>query len=241
MELLEREQYLNKLEKLFDSIKTNGGLIILVTGEAGIGKTSLVEYFTQMVEDRASILWGACDDLFTPRPLGPLYDIASGLKNELVELLNNQSSKVNIFSKLLESLQNTDRPNIVIIEDVHWADESTLDMIKFIGRRADRTNSLFLITYRDDEINSDHPLRMVLGDIPSKNLIKIRLPLLTEYTVNNIASSSGINNLYRITGGNPFLIAELLNNQNSGIPSTIKDSVLTRLSKLRVRPKIWRN
>ena len=231
MELLERDKYLTVLETAFEGLK-GGGLVILISGEAGIGKTSLVENFIKKTEDRANILWGACDDLFTPRPLGPLYDIAAQLKNGLAELLNRQVTRPEIFTRFLNDLQKKVTPSVVVLEDVHWADESTLDLIKFIGRRADKTNSLFIITYRDDEIDPGHPLRSVLGDIPSKNLIRIKLPSLTEKTVNAMASLMGINNLFLITGGNPFLIAELLNNRNGGIPATIKDSILTRVSKL---------
>ncbi|MGA8264234.1 MAG: AAA family ATPase [Ignavibacteriaceae bacterium] len=232
MELLERDKYLGELEHSFNRLSDGSGLVVLISGEAGIGKTSLVESFVQTVEERATILWGTCDALFTPRPLGPLYDIASQLKNGLLNLLNSQASRPVIFSKFLENLQSKQKPNIVIIEDVHWADESTLDLIKYLGRRANRTTSLFIITFRDDEISSEHPLRFVLGDISSQNLIKINLPLLTEKTVNDLAETHRLKNLYVITGGNPFLITELLNNKNEGVPSTIKDSILTRISRL---------
>ena len=232
MELLERETYLQGLDKTFNRLSDGRGFVILISGESGIGKTSLIETFLNKVDNKANILWGACDALFTPRPLGPLYDIAAQLKNGLLNLLDKKADRTSIFSKLLQELQESKLPNLLIIEDVHWADESTLDLIKFLGRRANRINSLLIISYRDDEINSEHPLRLVLGDIPSQNLIKYKLPLLSEKTVNNLATSRGLENLYNITGGNPFLITELLNNQSEGVPSTIKDSILTRMSRL---------
>ncbi len=232
MELLERDKYLTELQNTFNNLNNPCGFLVLISGEAGIGKTSLVDKFTKNLHDKANILWGACDDLFTPRPLGPLYDIASQTKNNLLNLLNRQSSRAEIFSAFLKELQKSSLPNIIVIEDVHWADESTLDLIKYLGRRAGRTNSFFIITYRDDEINSAHPLRLVLGDIPAKDLLKIKLPPLTEETVKKIAESSKIKNLYKITGGNPFLLNEVLSNQDEIIPSTIKDSVLTRISRL---------
>ncbi len=232
MELLERDRYLERLETTFNSLPNGQGFVVSISGEAGIGKTSLVESFTKQIEDKANILWGACDALFTPRPLGPLYDIAAQLKNGLLNFLNNQTSRAAVFSKFFQDLQESTIPNIVIIEDIHWADESTLDLIKFLGRRANRINSLFIVTYRDDEIASDHPLRFVLGDIPSKDLIRFKLYPLTEITVNKLADSYGIKNLYRITNGNPFLISELLSNKDEKIPSTIKDSVLARISRL---------
>ena len=188
MELLERETYLQELDKAFNSLSDGNGFVALISGEAGIGKTSLVETFLKKIEDKANVLWGACDALFTPRPLGPLYDIASQLENGLLNLLNNHASRPVIFQKFIENLQRAKKQNIVIMEDIHWADESTLDLIKYLGRRIGKTNSLLIITYRDDEINSVHPLKLLLGDIPAKDLLKIKLPLLSEEIVNNVAT-----------------------------------------------------
>ena len=186
MELLERDRYLEGLEKTFSRLTSDGGCVVLISGEAGIGKTSLVESFAKMVGNRARILWGNCDALFTPRPLGPLYDIAGQLKNGLLTLLNDQVPRATIFSTFFNDLQETKLPNVVIIEDAHWADESTLDLIKLLARRVDRLNSIFIVTYRDDEISSSHPMRLVLGDIPPQKLIKYRLQPLTEKTVNTL-------------------------------------------------------
>ncbi len=237
MELLEREKYLEELERTFNLLSEGRGFVVLISGEAGIGKTSLVETFLNKIEGKANILWGACDALFTPRPLGPLYDIAVQLKNGLLNLLKNQSSRTEIFQKLLEDIQNTKQPNCLIMEDIHWADESTLDLIKFLGRRTNQLNSIFIITYRDDELGPEHPLRLVLGDILSKNLIRLKLPPLTEKTVNDLADTYEVKNLFEITGGNPFLINELLSNKDEGVPATIKDSILTRISRLSVEAK----
>ena len=135
MELLERDLYLSELEEKFNHLADGNGFVVLISGEAGIGKTSLVEKFTQTVSDKANVLWGACDDLFTPRPLGPLYDIAAKLKNGLLKLLNKQVSRAIIFSEFLTELTENPLPNIVIIEDIHWADEATLDLVKYLGRR----------------------------------------------------------------------------------------------------------
>jgi DNA-binding CsgD family transcriptional regulator/tetratricopeptide (TPR) repeat protein len=237
MELLEREIYLEELEKTFSSFSDGEGFVVLISGEAGIGKTTLVETFLNKIKSKANILWGACDALFTPRPLGPLYDIAAQLKNSLLNLLEKKADRTIIFTRFLQDLQQSELPNLLVMEDVHWADESTLDLIKFLGRRANKINSLFIITYRDDEIVLNHPLRLVLGDISTKKLVKIKLPALTEKTVNDLAASHGLINLYNITSGNPFLITELLNNQNEEVPSTIKDSILTKISRLSLTAK----
>ena len=232
MKLLEREKNIQVLENSFDNLSSGVGCVIAISGEAGIGKTSLVESFTENIKNKANVFWGACDSLYTPRPLGPLYDISLQMKDGLLILLDNKSPREIIFTKFFEGLQKSEFPNIVIIEDAHWADESTLDFIKFLGRRVNRTCSLFIITFRNDGISSDHPLRLVMGDIPSQNLIRVKLLPLTKETVDHLAYSNGIKNLYEITGGNPFLINELLANKDESIPSTIKDSILARISRL---------
>ncbi len=232
MKLLEREKNIQVLENSFDNLSSGVGCVIAISGEAGIGKTSLVESFTENIKNKANVFWGACDSLYTPRPLGPLYDISLQMKNGLLILLDNKSPREIIFTKFFEELQKGELSNIVIIEDAHWADESTLDFIKFLGRRVNRTCSLFIITFRNDGISPDHPLRLVMGDIPSQNLIRMKLLPLTKETVDHLAYSNGIKNLYEITGGNPFLINELLVNKDESIPSTIKDSILARISRL---------
>lgn len=230
--LLERDPYLEALENSFSKVLDGRGVIVMISGEAGIGKTSLVENFIRLTAGNARMLWGYCDALFTPRPLGPLYDIASQQNNGLLNLLNTQAHRPVIFGRFIQDLQEKDQPTVVIIEDAHWADESTLDLIKFLGRRINSIHALFIITYRDDEIQSSHPLRLVLGDIPPKNMVRIKLPPLTEATVNRLATSHGVKNLFEITRGNPFLIKELLNNQDEQIPVTVKDAILTRILRL---------
>src|SRR4029434_5248991 len=136
------------------------GRMVLVGGEAGIGKTSLVDRFTAVHRASTRVLWGACDALFTPRPLGPLYDIASQTQNNLLTLLEEEAPRASILSAVLDEMDGS-TPAIVVIEDVHWADEATLDVLKFLGRRINRIKSMLIAAYRDDEVGADHPLRLV--------------------------------------------------------------------------------
>jgi DNA-binding CsgD family transcriptional regulator len=156
MELLERDQFLNDLETIRNDVAAGKGRFVLVSGEAGIGKTALVERFAAE-QDR--VLWGACDALFTPRPLGPLYDIAQQTQGKLLRLLEEGVPGGPIFSAVLDEVHSENQLTVTVIEDIHWADESTLDLIKFLGRRIHRTNSMIIVTYRDDEITTEHPLR----------------------------------------------------------------------------------
>src|SRR6185503_18203500 len=109
--------------------------VALVSGEAGIGKTSLVEQFTEAHKQQARVLWGSCDALFTPRPLGPLYDISHQTQSNLHALLADGAPRASIFSAVLEELEDSHGPSITIFEDLHWADEATLDLLKFLGGR----------------------------------------------------------------------------------------------------------
>src|SRR6266513_3320421 len=147
MELLEREEFLGELETILSDVASGNGRFVLVSGEAGIGKTSLVERFTAAHNAQVRVLWGACDALFTHRPLVPLYDIAYQTQGDLLTRLEEEAPRVSIFSAALDELENEHTPSITVIEDVHWADEATLDLLKFLGRRITRIDSMLVVTY----------------------------------------------------------------------------------------------
>ncbi|MCL4267518.1 MAG: AAA family ATPase [Anaerolineae bacterium] len=235
MELLERELQLDALRAALDEVRTGNGRVILVSGEAGIGKTSLVEQF--MAEYRATrpVLWGTCDAQFTPRPLAAVYDIAQQTQLELLPLLNKGADWLIIARTLLTWLAQSDSPTIVVFEDVHWADEATLDLLKFLGRRIWQTTSLLILTYRDDEVSPRHPLQIILGDLATTNAVRrIPVPALSENAVRQMATGQEVNPvaLHRQTNGNPFFITEVLASKTAGIPVTVLDAVLARVARL---------
>ena len=234
MELLEREQFFDELQGILGDVAGGNGRFVIVSGEAGIGKTSLVEHFAETNKQNARVLWGACDALFTPRPLGPLYDIAHQTKGPLLNLLDEEAARGSIFSAFLSELQNARSPTIAVTEDVHWADEATLDLLKFLGRRINRTNSMLVVTYRDDELAAHHPLRLLLGDLPPRSVARVRLPPLSEAGVNTLATREGrrVEDLYPVTGGNPFFVTEALASKDRGVPETVRDAVLSRATRL---------
>src|SRR4030095_1256489 len=122
MELLERDQFFGQLEAILNEVTAGHGQCVLVSGEAGIGKTSFVERFAEAHRKRAGLLWGACDALFTPRPLGPLYDIAHQIHGNLLTLLEEEAPRTSIFSAFLDQIAQGHSPSLTVIEDVHWAD-----------------------------------------------------------------------------------------------------------------------
>jgi predicted ATPase/DNA-binding CsgD family transcriptional regulator len=234
MQLLERESSLQRLELTLQEAMAGQGHVVLVSGEAGIGKTSLVDHFTQAHRDSVRILWGACDSLFTPRPLGPLHDIAMQLDGEFPALLQSGANQLAIFSACLVELQRL--PSIVVFEDIHWADEATLDLIKFLGRRIQLTKSLLILSYRDDELSPKHPLRLVLGDLPRSVTLRLALLPLSQDSVLELArimkQDEQADDLYTTTGGNPFFVTEVLESEGASIPSTVRDAVFARAARL---------
>ena len=229
MDLLEREHFLRELDAILNDVANGSGRFVLISGEAGIGKTSLVENFTKA---HNRVLWGACDSLFTPRPLGPLYDIAHQMRGNLLAVLEEGAPRNSIFSAFLDELENQQQ-SLVVIEDVHWADESTLDLLKFLGRRINRIKCMLIVTYRDDEVGADHPLRRVIGDLPHRSVARIRLPPLSEKAVKQMAEQAGrhIEDLHTVTGGNPFFVTEALATKEPGVPVTVSDAVLSRATR----------
>ena len=234
MELLERQTYIDELSQLAKEVCEGSGKTVIVSGEAGIGKTSLIRHFTDNLNSDSEILWGACDDLFTPRPLGPVYDIAYQVKSDLVKKLEAEDNRFEIFSLFLNYLQNGSNLKVVVFEDIHWADEATLDLIKYLARRINRTKSILVLSYRDEEIGRDNLLRSTFGDLPYSEIKRIRLYPLSENAVSDLLRKKGIsnNNLYRITGGNPFYVTEMLVYKNEDLPSSIKDAVIARTASL---------
>ncbi|HEY0735133.1 MAG TPA: AAA family ATPase [Herpetosiphonaceae bacterium] len=233
MQLLEREACLHTLDTALHSAIAGKGQAVLISGEAGIGKTALVERFVNQRKHCVRVLWGACDALFTPRPLGPLHDMAAQLEGSLPALLRSDTDRSAVFAAVLAELHQN--PVIAIFEDVHWADEATLDLLRFLGRRIARASALLVLTYRDDELGLSHPLRSLLGDLTTAPTThRLPLPPLSFQAVQALVGRRPIDacKLHRQTGGNPFFVTEVLASDGDRLPSRISDAVLARTARL---------
>jgi DNA-binding CsgD family transcriptional regulator len=228
MELIERAEFFASLESQFKKTAGGQGHCVFICGEAGIGKTSLVKSFCQSHKGNCQIYTGLCDALFTPRPLAPLYDIAGQISGNLWEISKTIEDRADLFTRFFQELSSQKEPIILVFEDIHWADEATLDFIKFFARRITRTSCLFLLTYRDNEIHSQHPLRNVLGELTPGSFTRLLLRTLSKQAVEKLAQEKGYKgeDVYSISGGNPFYVNEILASYSPGIPDNIKDSIL---------------
>jgi predicted ATPase len=177
--LLEREEPLALLEDALARARQGHGHTFLVGGEAGIGKTSLLEHFAAERAGNARVLWGACEALATPRPLGPLADIAEELKGPLRDALRSLRTPHELFQVFLNELRERDGPTVVVVEDAHWLDDASADFLKFVARRIARYPVLLAVTYRDEEVSPRHSLMRAIADVPADHLTRLALRRLS--------------------------------------------------------------
>ncbi|MFD1369614.1 ATP-binding protein [Actinoplanes sichuanensis] len=251
MELWERAGALARLDELVRESRRSGR-VALVGGEAGIGKSSLVTAFGQRCGGRIRLLPGMCDPLVTPRALGPVHDIGRQAGGRLAELLNAGADRAEVLDALVGELSGPGRRPlpVVVVEDAHWADEATTDLLVFLSRRIGRLAALLVVTFRDDEVGPEHPLRAALAAMPREVVRRIPLPPLSEACVAEQAARSGRDaaELFHLTGGNPLLVTELLGDAERpdgalfgrrpgrtgrvAVPEAVRDLVLGRLQGL---------
>ncbi len=229
--LLERAGELDRLGALR---LARGGRLALVSGEAGIGKTALVRTFCDGAEAR--VLWGGCDALHTPRPLGPFADLAIEAGGELALAVEAGRPPAVVARELTRELER--RPGaIVVLEDLHWADEATLDVVRLLGRRIEALPTLLIATYRADALDRAHPLRVLLGELPGAPAVeRIALAPLSEAAIAALAGDAAVDAaaLHRATAGNPFFVTEVLAcpADADAVPAGVRDAVLARAARL---------
>ncbi len=232
--LLERADQLSALDAHLAAVLQSGcGRMVFISGEAGVGKSALVRRFSSGCAHSVTVFAGACDSLFTPRPLGPLADIAPVLGGQFQALVERGARPYEIATALMRTLA-AGSPPIVLVEDVHWADEATIDVLRLLARRMEAVPALILVTYRD-ELDRAHPLRILLGELPpGETISRLRLAPLSPQAVAELAEPKGFDaaDLFHKTAGNPFFVTEALAAGEGAIPPTVRDAVLARAARL---------
>ena len=200
--LIERDELIDRLETAVKASVNGVGSLLVLAGEAGAGKSALVR---DVLTPGVGSVWGYCEPLATPRPLGPFLDIAR-------ELWRADPSKCNaavMRDELADWLGRDPVP--LVIEDAHWIDDASADVLRFLGRRIAALGGLVVVTYRD-ELDADHPLRRVLGELATApGVSRLDVPPLSEVAVARMVSATSINagEAFRLTQGNPFLLVSV--------------------------------
>jgi DNA-binding CsgD family transcriptional regulator/tetratricopeptide (TPR) repeat protein len=232
--LLERDQELATLKDAARDAVSGTGSVVLLHGEAGIGKTSLVSAIRSQLPDGTRMLVGSCDALSTPRTLGPFRDLTAAVGPRLAQALQS-GERDEVMEALLDELRQPP-PSALVIEDVHWADEATVDTLRFLVRRIAQLPVVLLLTYRDDELSRDHPLTQLLGDAShAEQVHHLRPQRLTEPAVRELVAGSAldVDEVFALSDGNPFFVSELVASAvGSNVPPTVVDAVLGRLRRL---------
>lgn len=229
---LERDRELELLTDLLADIGASGGRVALLRGEAGIGKSALVEEFVARNKANAHVLVGVCDDLLTPPALGPFWDFARH-EPSLTEHLEN-SDRSRVLGATLELLSRSLRPTILVFEDTQWADEATLDAIKYLGRRISATHGLLLLTFRETDVDYEHPLRGVIGDLSPSRVVRFHLGGISVSAVAKLIGKTELDpdEVMAATGGNPFLVTQLASTGGEAVPPSIQDSIMAQVRKV---------
>jgi DNA-binding SARP family transcriptional activator len=230
--LVERDAERAALRRVVRSVlRTGSGVVVAVAGEAGSGKSALVRAFAADLDDDVVVAIGSCDDLLAPRGLGPFREMVDALP-DLAAVVSGPGQADDMFPAVLRSLAG--RPTVVVVEDVHWADDATLDVIRYLSRRISTVATVLVLTYREEDVDAAHPLRRILGGLGGRTLERVEL---TPLSVGAIRALGGVPQcraaeIHRITRGNAFFVTEVLDADGDGVPATVRDAVLARVGRL---------
>jgi DNA-binding NarL/FixJ family response regulator len=234
--ILERDAELSALADTVQAAASGDGSAVLIHGEAGIGKSSLVDALRAQLPAEGRMLVGYCDDLATPRTLGPFRDLAGSVGAEFSRAVTDGGDRDRVLAALRAELDWAEHPTVLAIEDIHWADDATLDALRYLIRRIADLPAVLVLTYRDDEADRGRALYNLLGEASRSGHVRhLALRRLSHEGVRQLSAGSPVaaDNLFALTSGNPFFVGELLASaQGERVPRTIVDAVMARVRQL---------
>ena len=228
--LVEREGDRSRLQQAAAELGVSGSLV-LVSGEAGFGKTSLLKEFVATLDHRFDVLYGTCDAMDAPAAFAPLYELFHAFPPDLIEHVRDGSERQLVYAGILKLI--SDERTVLVLEDVHWADEATVGLIRYLGRRIGATRSLLVVSYRLEELDSVHPLRLVIADVAAFATRIELLPLSVE-GVRRLAmgTHAAVDALHAATLGNPFFVDQVLRHSDESVPQSVGEAVLASAHQL---------
>ncbi len=231
---MEREAQLRVAEGYVADADAGHGRLVFVAGEAGVGKTAFLERLRTGAGVRSATGW--CDGTTTPPPLGPLVDMLPDLPPGV---WSEGASRQEVFARLLAALRDrTGPPFLLVVEDAHWADEATLDLLRHLARRIHTCRAVVMVSFRPEDAAPHDGLRLLLGDTASATgTRRIDLSPLSLDGVRTLVGATGgtevdVVELHRLTGGNAFFVTEAISAETDGLPPTVRDAVLARVLRL---------
>ena len=232
--LLERGESIGRLRALLAEAQLGHGQIAVVTGEAGVGKSALLRAFEAAMPQDVEVLHGYCEDLSISEPLGPLRDMARDAGWDAARLLGGTVDRLSVFSEVLAHLAGSGQVTVLLVEDLHWADEATLEFLRFIARRVHDLPVLLITTSRDDENQGRPNLRRAFGGLSSTRVARLALAPLSSAAVAILSANAGARSteIFRLTGGNAFYVTEILRGDQASGSVTVQDAVLSRVDRL---------
>jgi hypothetical protein len=235
VELLERDGDHAVLAAAIDESRA-AGRVVVVVGEAGIGKTALVASACAALGPARPVLWGACDPLITPRPLGPLRDVARAAGGAMLAAVED-GSREGVLDAALDELAGC---AVLVVEDIHWGDDATLDLVALLARRLVRSRGCLIVTCRSDALSGRPEVSRVLGALPRECVRRIAPAPLSAEAVAVLAVRAGRDPaaLHAVSGGNPFFVTEALAvPADGGLPASVRDAMALRVGLIAPRAR----
>ncbi len=230
--LFERDAELGLLSRRIEVLRTQpaAGHCVVVEGEAGLGKTSLLQALRRASGPDVEWLWGGCEPLLSAPPLGALIDLIDGLPPSLAMAVRSGQT---VLADMLALLRDRARPLVMVIDDVQWADGATLDLLRYLARRIEGTRALLVLLCRAENLY-DSPVRALLASLPASGVIRLALAPLSPQAVAQLAGDAGrsAEGLFEATRGNPFFVSELLAAPPGQLPRAVRDAVLAHAAAL---------